>query len=665
MKRGLSVLFVFVILVGVGMGQTVTAARRGKIIDAILQKNDSLRKLPFDARAAQVVAFMKTFKEINYTVVSKDRNISCGFIDFVPFTLMYSSEVMGIGMNEEPKPPPVAVFRGPNAELSLVENWLNLPPAPFLQSQHNDLPDSLDARVANALGNAYENGAIKVRKFLENAGYKVAAGEKADVETLRTMGVLGVFYMDTHGGNGIIWNKVTKKWDQEYILTTGTEWTQQLEDTYRNQSMFIDGYMGDCGAGADRDPRTGKIIDKRYFTISKKFISRYWRFSKNGVCVITACTGFRLAETITSAPVNASAYAGNNDLGISTSTKNAVFEMDRLCGSNTTPPDETGWPQRPFDYIEVDKETKDRGMWPVTFTHEGKNHSTTLAWTDGAGNFGLLSPSIRNLEPVPYALKLQINGIFGEDPGDANRSVKIGGVAVVVDKWEPNKIIVILPPTEQGTEGEVVVYHKGRQSNSRWLSSWKGDLGVTLSGEGSLSFNAVFHVRFVGDPWNYREHAGQKPVDPFVWNVFSSIGSTCEWRASGEHKNSDGRVLHKWDGNGNPKSFNPESTNFRGTFAVGGVGDSYQKLINVSFMINESFTYTDGAGPKPNTPIKLGDFMQGQSLVQMKVDTDKNLLGDTKRITNDPTKVSYGGHTGIAKWNTFSVQNKMPNNAAR
>lgn len=635
-------------------------------MDAIIAKNNSLKNLPFDARAAQVIAFMKTFKEINFTAVTEDRNICCGFTDYVPFTLMYSSDVMGMKLPEEPpKPPPTVTLRGPMANLSIEENWLNLPNLEFLQSKHNDLPDSLDARVATSLGNAYENGAIKVRKLLTDAGYKVAPGESATVETLMKMGILGVFYLDAHGGNGYIWSKETKKWELQYILTTGTEWTKKLEADYGAMGMFADGLLGDCGAGADRDPVTKKIIDKRYFTISKKFISKYWRFSKNGLCVITACTGFNLKDTITSAQVNASGFAGHNDLGIADCTKATVFEIDRLCGSNTIPPDEEGWPQRPFDYVEVDKESKDRNMWPVNFVHEGQSHSTTLTWADGAGNFGLLSPSIRNVEPVPYALKLQLNGIFGEDPGDGNRKVEIGGVALVVDKWEPTKIIVILPPTEQGSEGEVVVYHKGRKSNSRWLSSWKGDLGVTLSGDGTLLFNAVFHVRFVGDPWNYREHAGRKPVDPMVWSTFSSIGSTCEWSAFGEYKDSSGKSIHKWDGSGNPKCFNPETTDVKNTFAVGGVGDSYQKLVNVFFAINQSFNYTDHGELKPNTPIKLGDFMQGQSLVQMKVDNDKNLLGDTKRITNDSTKVSYGGHTGIAKWNTFSVKNKMPNNAAR
>lgn len=652
-----------------GVCQAIDPVARGKIMDSIRAKNNSLKALPPKQRREQVVAFMKTIKEISHAKVSKDGNICCGFRDGMPYMIMES--IMG---PPEKKPDKLLASFEPAQALSPQIMCSEPAEAPALeplsrlyQFQGNDLPLSTQARIGNTLGPSFGDGHVKIRQLLTDKGYQVTPGNDASIGALMFMGRNGVFYLQTHGGMGVVVNPATNKWDEDYILVSGSEWNAAEEQRYKDTQFIQEGLIGTCEAIYDVDPVTGKKIEKRYFTITKLFVKKYWKFAKNSFVFIHACTSFSLKDVMATADVNCSVFCGYNDLGNADCLVFAKFLFDRLLGANDDAvlPHEDGWPQRPFDYLSLDFDMKKKNLYPVKFMHEGSQHACSPLFWMGRDDFGLLAPSIKNVAPVPYQRKFELHGLFGEDPGDGNRSVTIGGVATPVDKWQPTKIVAFLPNSEHQSHGEVKVFHMGRPSNSRWLSNWKGTIDVKIVGNESLLLKAQFLLNFIGDPWPYRERPGENPVSPMVWNLFSCIGSTCDWTAAGEEKDDEGKVLKKWSGGGRPKVWLDENMGTRGTFGVGGVGDSYQKMVSFVFAIVDVFAFTEQGTTNANTPVKLGDWNQGQSLIQAKYDTDFGIIGNKNEIDDEPSRLSYGGYAGSVTWTSMQCRFPMARNAPR
>lgn len=275
------------------------------------------------------------------------------------------------------------------------------------------------------------------------------------------------------------------------------------------------------------------------------------------------------------------------------------------------------------------------------------------------------APSLKWVRPIPYMKKIELIGLFGEEPSDGNRSVKIDNVAMVVEKWEPESITILLPNTP--VKGEVKVISRGRESNSRWLGEWSGNTTILITGEQSLKFSTTIHLRFIADPWPYREHAGQKPVDQFVCTMATTSGSTCSWNASGKRE-YDGFVKYAWSGSCNPKPFEDGIGALRkGTFGVGAIIDNYNKTTWMSFNIHDDMTLNPPPTGYPNglVPVKLGAITNGQAAVQTKLGADFPIIGDTLEIEDEPSKFSYGGENGTVIWPTMDCIYPMPRNAAR
>jgi hypothetical protein len=662
---GLLAIALGLILPMVGFSQEISPAARVKLMDSIRAKFDSLKGQPPAKRRELTLAFMKSLKEVSRATITPDGNVCCVFRDNMPYMIL-GSMVPSPG---KPQPDKGAFFGASGPTLPFAEP-LAVPSAtvlPSAQFQGNDLPLVTRARICNTLGATFGNGYKKIRELLTSKGYQVAPGEDASLATLMNLGVNGVFVMATHGGNGYVWNKEKKDWVLDYILVSGEVYSDALEKKFTDMGMKFDGLIGTCEALYDIDPVTKKEINKRYFTISKAFIKKYWKFSHNSFVAIHACTSFNLRDVMATADVNASVYAGYNDLGVNDCWKGMVFLFDRLMGINDDAvlPHEDDCPQRPFDYSSLDTDIKKKGLYPVKFSHEGVNHSTSLQFSPGRDDFGLLAPSIKWMACVPYQRKLDIQGIFGEDPGNGLRSVTIGGTAMVVDKWTPNKITVFLPNSEEGSHGEVKVIHMGRESNSRWLCNWKGTLNVKMRGNDTLAFNAEFLLNFNSDPWSYREYPGEKPVFPMIWNAYSTMGSSCTWTALGQEKDSNGNVLTMWVGGGSPNVWLDENMGTSKTFGVGGAGDSFLKKISFFIAIMDTFAFTRSGNTNYNTPVKLGAWIQGQSMVQAKFDSDFNIFGGKEEIDDEPSRLSYYAHSGSVTWTGMQCRFPMPKTAPR
>ncbi|KAA0224582.1 MAG: hypothetical protein DYH07_12775 [Armatimonadetes bacterium ATM1] len=658
------------------IAQLLTPTVRGKAMDAIRDKYLALASLPLAQRRAQTVTFARTLPEIKFADVTEDGNVACVFKDDVPYMIL--GNVAAVPDKEQSLDAFLDSFRTRASAERIIRPLEFAPPYRAVQApqqfEPNDLPESLDARIANALGKCFGDSCPEVRRILTNKGYKVAAGTDASIATLMGLKGLGVYYMQCHGGNSLVWDAAEKKFVEDYILVSGEEWSAKLESDMEELAipgltggLMSSGFLGTCEALYDLDANN-KEINKRWFTITRKFIRTFWMFSKNSFVLIYGCTTTRISDVMAEDPVNCSVYCGMSDLGHTDCHKWIKLLYDRLTGTNddTIPPAESGYPQRPFDWVKLFDDFKERKqLWPTLFTHKGKQRSPSPIFRPNRDNFGILTPSIKFIHPLAYQRRIELIGTFGKDPGEQNRKVEIAGVAQVIETWEPEKIVVILADDNLGASGEVKAFHKGRPSNSRWLSKWTGKIGITIAGEESLAFNADFQVNMIGDPWSYREDPGVPPVDQMIWNVYTTTGSTCTWNASGKETDSNGKIVRAWSGEGEPKCWLEENMGTQNTFGVGGVADSYIKKINLYVAIVGVFSFNERGTINPKTPIKLGDWMQGQTLFQAAYDSDFGIIGNQMEIEDEPSRLAYGGKSAVLVWDSMQCRYGMPKAAAR
>lgn len=639
-------------------------------MDAIRDKYNALGTLTEEKRAEQVVAFMKTFKEIVSARRTEDGNLSCMFSDKMSYTIMVS-----MGPTDEPKPPqeefhPEPGNHQPGESLETIVRSLfaNVGTKSLTEiNTADDLPIGTNARVINCLGPVFGNAPQIVARLLKDKGYTVAPGFSGSLETFYLRDKPDVLFISAHSGLCEFTNTSTGRSESMYGIVTDEEWTQAKEDRYKAQGLFRMGYLGLAEGVYDRRFLGFSSVDKRTFCVSKEFAKDHWRFPENSAVFIHGCNSQSLAPVLTAAPVGASMFCGQHNLTVKRGSMNMAFAIDRMLGSNDdeVPPSEPGWPQRPFPYPEIEKDMFKKRLHPFKFFKWSGSIETKTVFFAGPGDFGLLAPSIKNLNPIAYSKKVEINGIFGTDPGDGNRSVTLNNTALVIEKWEKNKITVFLDGVEASPHGEMKVISRGRPSNSRWLSNWRGLFELKIKGPSSLALNADFAVCFVGDPWPYRETAGSLPTLPFVWTLLGSVGSTCTWNAMGEHRDSENKLLIAWKGGGTPSPwFDDRGRATRNTFGIGGLGDSFQKVVNFYMAIVDRIDVNE-QGTVDKKPVRLGDWEQAQSMFIAKYDRDNHILGDRMVIDDEPSKLSYGGTHATLVWPSMQCRSAMPNNAAR
>lgn len=661
--------------------QDVTEEARARAMDAIEAKYDSLRSLPAPERKRQTAVFMKTLKEIAAAGVSKDGNVWALFSDRVPYQIFANDRPLPptSGPVRPPKPPSAAPAFPPGddgpaaAALPSAGPWAPISSragGAQAQLQGNDLPVSTQAQVANALGTAYADKTGKIRDLLAANAYHCAPGNDASVETLMKIGDLkpGVFFLEAHGGEGEIYDPVAGKNIPAYILVSSTLWTPEQTRRYMNwaakpglppQNLFFKGYLGVGSAIADRDPKDeNNYIHKRYYTMTMLFVKTYWRFSENSFVFIHACTSISMKETMRD--VGASIFGGYDGLVNSSTLDSVLFLFDRLLGQNIVPPDEEIAPQRPFDYQDIAVDMERKGLNP-----NPHNPDCKIQFGLGRGNFGLLNPSLQYAHILPYRSRVELVGLFGEDPGEKNRKVEIEDIAIPVESWEPEKIVCHLPDSEAGSCGEIKVTHRGRVSNSRWLTQWTGTVNFREFEREDLHFRADFILRFVSDPWPYREHAGNKPIPNLNWGVSSMSGSKCSWAASGRLVDYDGKELVRWSGEGTPPVVTDDIlTPLNGTFEVGGpMTDPRERKLWVSFIIMDEFTELPVARGDPRNgkrPTKLHAYDEGQSAVKIPWNEDFDIIAG--RRSSSENRDDSGG---VVTWSGMKATHAMPKNSRR
>lgn len=109
-----------------------------------------------------------------------------------------------------------------------------------------------------------------------------------------------------------------------------------------------------------------------------------------------------------------------------------------------------------------------------------------------------------NVQQINYVSRLFLYGNFGNDPGESNRSVKIGNVPLLISVWSPNIIICEIAAVGPSSSGYVKV-SSGTESDTRLLNQWTVEFNYEKkeSPDGSLTRKVAFALVLRGDALHY------------------------------------------------------------------------------------------------------------------------------------------------------------------
>lgn len=396
------------------------------------------------------------------------------------------------------------------------------------------LPTSQHACLMRSMGTGYPNSVSVIEPWLADAGYVVET-PAATLDHLMTVKDDGIFYMHGHGGSGH-----TRDAAVNYGLWTATVISAANDVKY--DDLIAEGSVFEMTAGQNEDPITHAPIVESHYAITASFVTKYMSFGSNSFVLIHGCNGDDAAFKAACLAKGASLYAGWTKPVMSDDSARATrFCIDRMLGANHYNPLEAP-PQRPFDYASVASDLKRLG-WN---TSDGGFGTATFVFTAGTGDMGLLDPSIRFLTVDEVngggKPKLSIDGLFGADPGAANRKVTVGATPLKVTSWKATKIDCELPATGPGACGDTIVEVRGHKSNKVPLTQWVAKFHYTFEyNKGTLmdTMDMEYHVR--ADIHSHRDTPHVAPLAP-VLTFVCSPGSTGTCSASGTYTDSSHHV---------------------------------------------------------------------------------------------------------------------------
>jgi Calx-beta domain len=468
------------------IGPALTVEQRLAALDAVKAKFELLKNGANQSTVNQeLLNFIQSRPEFAEAGISTDSCVWATYTDGVQLIVINNRNA---DRTRSPSPAP---------RLSVAQSVSANP-------QPENLPDSTKARLLFALDGIFRNPVPDIRTWMNEANYLQPSGEGAKVPALKTVGGDGVFFFEGHGGTR------DKSGDPGFSLSTATEMTPA-----NDRALEADLYESTDPASLGRVRLNYMVVDnglfgsfsaKAVYGITSEFIRFYWgRFSPNSFVFINACSsaspkasGFAFAIKEKGASVYAGWTQPVTNLVIYDS---AQFVFDRLLGANKIYLESDGFKTRAFDYQSVADD--------LVKHHLGHDSETgaDLVFTPFAGNgdFQLLAPSIWFMEVDSYLNKLTIHGEFGDDPGENNRGVTVGGLPCHVT-WSKNLILLDLPVSGPGSSGEVIVTVRQQKSNTAYLTEWEGDFTHTVTDQGTLKQTATYHIRIRADIREVRNH---------------------------------------------------------------------------------------------------------------------------------------------------------------
>jgi hypothetical protein len=486
----------------------MTDTLRVLALQAVHQKVGTVINLPVDSFNQAMLAFVQGRPEFDSAGITPDaKNVWARFTDGV---LLFISNSFGQDLDTLPGDPLPDPASEPGWESSRLagKSYERRIPNPAILANPMDLPDLAEAKIISTLGTAHPSAGTtsrRLKSWLTDAGYTIASsgGSVADFKSIGGEGVLCYF---GHGGHG-----PAADGTQIYgIWTTNTAAT--VADIAPYKADFLAKRLCYFECPLSIDSLTLKVTSAERIGITSNFISTYWgQFAPNAIVAINACASdslaaFRNAIQSKGGP----AYFG---WSVSVSCKGACYAteylFDRLLGANKAYPRENP-PQRPFDVVSVFNKMVSLGIHIQPGGDSINTFTSTLRYHAGSSNFGILTPSIRFMSILEHQDTLEMNGIFGHDPGPRGKVI-IGGTELPIGAWEPGLIIAFIPNTGAGSVGPVTVEIDGRKSNTVNLTEWKGVMTYQHLEAGTLKGTIAINAHFRADVHSFRDGPGMTP----------------------------------------------------------------------------------------------------------------------------------------------------------
>jgi hypothetical protein len=407
------------------------------------------------------------------------------------------------------------------------------------KTSDDNMPVSKKARVMNAMGTWFTDPSPVLSGMLTSRGYTVNV-QQGTVENLGRVSGDGIFYFDSHGGNG--WRR-----DSSSIIAlwTATPRTPQLDTAYK---LMLDADEL-CYVTAKNNLVThDSATIETHYGITGEFVINHMSFGQDCLIYIDACRSFVgdfISSFIDKSP-NASGtfISWSNYVDDSKAYKVMKFVFDRLLGTNIS---YVPWvehpPQRPFG---IEKIWTDMGSRTPPVNRYADNSVSgnvqiaTLEYRIGGGSkLGILAPSIKFLTVDESTQKMTLNGIFGPDPKavvGGTGSVTIDSIVAPYTSWTKSTIECTIPKSGRGSAGDVIVTAFGHPSNTVQLTEWRGTLTFNQPAIGSQGTFYRFNLHFRADVHSFREQPGGTPKPVTRADVRFMEDSNGEFTIGGDGK---------------------------------------------------------------------------------------------------------------------------------
>jgi hypothetical protein len=456
-----------------------------------------------------------------------------------------------------------------------------------------DLPGKNTAVTAFSLETHFPNSAPTIAGWLQGKGYSTTNFLKTTVPQVLSWAPdsspLGVLFWHAHGvpyedDNGV---------QQGVMIVTG-----EYAVAYYTRPIYSEMIKsGELMLGILK----GETVPQ--YAVTAKFIRNRMHFAPHSIVVLDACFGGDPDIGNAFLKANAGSVVSWDWLSGDQSGTPCLKIFDRLLGTNQEPP------------LSMPKERSfslDAIRWWMTqngydydpsplYSNQGRPNAK-LVWYHHATTPGhILLPSVMRVlaeahdEAEPFS-KYLIEGDFGPDPGESDRSVLWGGQQMKVERWHHYNGIVIRTP-KNPPRGEIqVVKNKDyyTYSNKVPITEWTVPFKYEVSSEGALQATMDLNVKFRGDIHGSR---GMPEMPPQYLGVLFSNMADCTGTitATGVHYPNVGTTV-TWSGGSTLKSVDPADWSGVITDLIQNSGmlqTATGTTINFSLIASGSFTSTE------------------------------------------------------------------------
>lgn len=409
-----------------------------------------------------------------------------------------------------------------------------------------------------------------VDPWLSRAGYVTGKSGGTMYELMTMVKDLAVFWFSTHG----IFDTAMDG-TRSYLLATDDNFVfRNASGIPETADELVREEMSNNGLLVRRVTGPNEYT----WTITHKFVEKYWTFKPDSLIVIDACLLFN-KSTPGRADIGAKfrtalAKVSNNRatiIGWDDSVKNnfardtMTLFFDRVLGANQFNPETP--PQRPFPFVSVyhwmmlNNKIKD-----PSFPEFAEMKLESYPQVSGM-YMGQLVPTIKYATPSYTNGKgwsLQLFGDFGVYEPMSNIIVTVNGTQlspVLADDtgsipWWGEGVHVKLPDSMDapGTSGDVVVEVRGHKSNVIPLTQWIGTVSQVQKGIWSIGSGANLDitcpVRMTADIHSWRTDPGVRPK--IIGGIHVEVPSGCAYTLSGAWtiENSQEITVYELSGSG-------------------------------------------------------------------------------------------------------------------